>query len=515
MLIDYEYKGGKLIVSHVGEDGSLQIKHFDWKKLMKYQVTDFYDPKADTVYKAWDGRKIKQVPFSVKEDKLPDRYATYNFLDSLPTDERDEIFKYREPNIYFCDIETEIVDTGFVEPRDASSRVLSIALVHKNKTMILGIKPLKKQEMYFIQDETNRRLEKFNIKYNVNYVDFSQHEHPEREMLDYFFKSLVPRIPVLTGWNFVNYDWTFLVNRAYKIGVDPTHSSPTRRLVAQSGFRDHYDKLLPMHRVIVDYMDLFKKWDTSIKIRESFSLDFVAEKVLGGEGKVHYTGGLQNLYDNDYKMYLFYNVIDTILVQMIHEKMKYINIMYAISALSRIRTLDALSALRVTEGLLREDFKNKKNIQLCRDYTNIDFKKPTFQTATDDVDTSVSLDNSNVKGGYVKDPNKGLNKWVACYDFASLYPTTQRQNNIAPENFKGQKQNSQYADFNGRRIEIQPEDVICANGAVFDRNFSVTCNKLTEIYNDRKKYKKQMLKAKDELKKLQNELSELSSVKAS
>lgn len=498
MLIDYEYKGGKLIVSHVADDGSIQIKHFDWRKLTKYQVTDDYDPNADKKYLSWDGRKIKEVGFKVDENGMPDRYATYNFLDALPNEEKEDIFNYKEPNIYFCDIETEIVDSGFVEPHDATSKVQSIALVHKTKVMILGIKPLHNSEMYFIQDQTNKRLEKFKTQYSVKYIDFSTYENPEREMLEYFFSQLVPRIPVLTGWNFVKYDWMFLRCRAQRIGVDPSKSSITNRMVATRGFKGEVENKLPMHRVVVDYMELFKKWDTSIKIKESFSLDYVAEKILGGEGKVHYTGGsLQNLYENDYKQYLFYNVIDTILVQMIHEKMKYINIMYAIAALSRVRVLDALSALRVTEGLLREDFREKKNIMLCRNY----------------MDESSNLEGAKVEGGYVKEPNRGLNKWVACYDFASLYPTTQRQNNIAPENFKGNvdgvKNGVRVADFNGRQIEIKPEDVICKNGAVFDRNFSVTCNKLTEIYNDRKKYKGKMLKAKDELKKLQNELNEL------
>ena len=90
-----------------------------------------------------------------------------------------------------------------------------------------------------------------------------------------------------------------------------------------------------------------------------------------------------------------------------------------------------------------------------------------------------------------------------------MYPTTQRQNNISPENFKGVKDGPHSVDFNGRRGTLTPEDVICVNDAVFNRQFSVTCNKLTEIYNDRKKFKGKMLKAKDELKQLQNELDNL------
>jgi DNA polymerase elongation subunit (family B) len=494
MLVDYEYKAGRLVASYIGADGNLKVKHFNYRNPVKFQLTDDHDPMAHSVYKSWDGRKVKQMPTN-----KPDRYSIYEYLDSLPKDEQDEIFNYQEPNIFFCDIETEIVDTGFVEPAEATSRILSIAVVHKRKVMILGIKALHRNELYWITDEINKRFRKLGVTqdYEVDYIDFSVYENSERDMLDYFFQKLVPRMPVLTGWNFVNYDWVFLVNRARRIGVDPTQASITSNLV--KSFKTAEE--LPMHRVVVDYMDLYKKWDTSVKIKESNALDFVAEKTLGGEGKVHFTGGLQTLYEQDYKMYLFYNAVDTVLVQMIHEKMKYINVMYATAALSKTRILDSLSALRVTEGIMRNDLRSMKNIVLCRDYEQ------------DDVE-------EKVEGGYVQDPAiRGLNKWLVCYDFASLYPTTQRQNNIAPESFKGVKIPGQMkADFNGRKVDILPTDIISVaygeegrpqQQAVFSNDFSVTCNKLSEIYNDRKKFKKKMLQTKDELKHLEKELAEL------
>ena len=505
MIVDYEYRNGKLVLSHIGENGNVQLKYYDWKRPEKYVITDEFDPNADKRFKTWDGRKLKKsfVNLATRGSIGPNRYAVYEFLDRLPKAEQDAIFNYKEPNIYFCDIETEIVDTGFVEPKDATTKVLSIALVHKGKCLLLGIKPLHRNEVYSIQDEVNKRFEKFGQKFTVNYIDFSTYEQPEYSMLDYFFHKLVSRITVLTGWNFINYDWTFLMNRGKRLGLDIGKCSIVGEVWdGDKGFApkpafnksaSDYDADVvpfPKHGLIVDYMEIFKKWDTSIKIRESYSLDFVAEKTFGMEGKVHFTGGLQNLYDNDYRQYLFYNLVDTVLVQMIHEKMKYINVMYAISTLSRIRIVDALSALRVTEGLLRNDFRDKKDIILVKDFDS-------------------KVEDQKVEGGFVRDPVRGLNKWVACYDFASLYPTTQRQNNIAPENFIGRKTGVDTCDYNGRERKYLPTDIVCTNGAVFNRDFSVTCNKLTEIYNDRKKFKKKMLSAKDELKKLQNELIEL------
>jgi len=304
----------------------------------------------------------------------------------------------------------------------------------------------------------------------------------------YLFTKLIPRMPILTGWNFVNYDWTFLVNRCRRLGIDPSVSSYTRNLV--KAWKGHEE--LPMHRVIVDYMDLYKKWDSTVKVKESNSLDFVAGKTLG-IGKIQYVGGLQDLYNNDFRGYLFYNAIDTVLVQMIHQKMKYVDIMFAISSLAKIRVLDAASTLRVTEGVLRNDFRDQKGIVLVKEF-------------------DVEPDHEKVKGGYVKDPVRGMHHWVTAYDFASLYPTTQRQNNIAPENFKGLKVSHHMAEYRGNKVKIEETDVICANGAVFDQDYSVTCNKLSEIYTQRKKYKKMMFTEREEAEKLEKELAELEKI---
>ncbi|MFV2015275.1 MAG: DNA polymerase domain-containing protein, partial [Candidatus Heimdallarchaeota archaeon] len=155
-----------------------------------------------------------------------------------------------------------------------------------------------------------------------------------------------------------------------------------------------------------------------------------------------------------------------------------------------VRILDAVSTLGVTEGVLRNDFRDKKNIVLAKEH-------------------DVEIDSEKVLGGFVKDPHRGMSQWVAIFDFASLYPTTQRQNNIGPENYKGIKISNHVAEFNGKRIQIEPNDVICANGAVFNSEFSVTTNKLSEIYQQRKNNKKIMLDKLTQVDILKKELKEL------
>jgi len=481
MLVDYEYKNSKLLVSYIAKDGNIKMKYYNWRRPKKYVITDDYDKEADPKYKSWTGKKVKLVPTS-----QPNRYAIYDFLDHLPQEEQDEIYEFNNPNIFYIDIETEIVDSGFVDPKDATSKVQTIAITNGNKVLLLGVKPLSKDDEFWIKQEINKTFAKFNVDFSyVKYMYFGASDTPEKDMLYYFFTKLVPKMQVLTGWNFVNYDWTFLVNRCRRLGIDPSVASFTRRL--EKVWKTEEE--LPFHRVVVDYMDLYKKWDSKIKVKESNALDFVAGKILG-VGKIAYTGSLQDLYNNDFRHYLFYNAVDTILVQFIHEKMRYIDIMFAISTLAKIRILDAVSTLRVTEGVLRNDFRDKKNIVLVKEFEN-------------------DVNNERVLGGFVKDPVKGMNKWVACYDFASLYPTTQRQNNIGPDTYKGMKISNKFAEFKGIKHEITNNDVVCANGAVFSKDFSVTCNKLSEIYFERKKYKKMMFEKLTEVETLQKELKKL------
>ena len=116
---------------------------------------------------------------------------------------------------------------------------------------------------------------------------------------------------------------------------------------------------------------------------------------------------------------------------------------------------------------------------------------------------------STIAGGWVKDPVVGLNQWVVCYDFASLYPTTQRQFFIAPETFVGlQDEKNKDKCSNGRDIDLD-KHVVCVNGVVFEKRKSPTLIMLEDVYADRKKNKKIMMQKKEEMKEVLDEIKRL------
>lgn len=564
MLIDTQYKNKNLIVSYVDSNGDIKLKSYNWSNPKKYEICEDNDPNRHPKYKSWDGRSVKKVDCT-----YPDRYSVYEFLDFLPEEENKEIFDFNLPKIYFIDIETEIVDS-FPEAKDifdkngnlvkegAVTKVLSISIVYDDKIILLGLRDLSQMAQDRIRINTNKYFKNVgNVEYKLRYVKYDD----EFDMLYSFFNKVVPKMPVLTGWNFTNYDWLYLVNRAKKlkkynnsgklVTIKPEVSSPTKKLRKLFGA----DFEQPYHRMIFDYMQLYEFLDTSIKVKESSSLDFVSSKLVGVD-KIKYVNSiyklesdisfkgftfksgdicrkdsdiyymyneleriefnqrefnsirdnfkeinvsnLQKLYEEDFEIYMYYNAVDSVLVQKIHDARNYISIIFAISSLAKIKTLDvisykngALASLVITEGVLRNRFRENENIVLFKE------KKNYLE--------------STISGGWVKEPVVGLNKWVVCYDFASLYPTTQRQFFIAPENFVGIK--SPVDDSvctNGKKID-KDKHVVCVNGSVFEKKISPTLKMLEDVYSDRKKNKKIMMSKKEELKQVLNEIEKLES----
>lgn len=490
MLIDYEYRSGNLILSLIKPEGNIYLKYYPWPRPTKFIITSDDDPEKSGRYVKWDGKAVKEI-----YTKYPNRYAVYDFIDALPEEEKEEIFSYREPMIFFIDIENQILDKK-PEAHLAEAAILTISIVNKDKILVLGFDPLSSEQIESIESDINNEYgNKFDKKWKFKYVRYKN----EYELLLNFFKVFVPKMAVLTGWNFVDYDWVYLVSRARKIGVDPTFASLTRKLRESYQLKDHSE--MPAHRIVVDYMNLYKKIDTSIKVKESAALDFVADKVLGVK-KVNYEGNLKILYEKDFKKFVYYNAVDSLLVQLIHQKMRWLDIIYGISVMSRITLAETISknsnfsTLAVTEGILREKLRKKRNVVLCKD---------------DSASSSeYSSREGDVSGGFVLHPIRGMAEWTAGYDFASLYPRTMIQFNISPDSYKGQKvKNKEYSIFNHHHIKLEPDDIVLNNGAVFKNEIGVVTEVMTEIYDERKRYKKMMMEAHEILETKKEELAKL------
>ena len=511
MLIDFQYHtpSKKLILSIINDIGELELKKYTWEQPFRYETCLHDDVDRDHKYLSWDGSPVKRVI-----TYNPDRYSVYEYIDSMSKEDSDMIYGYAVPNIYFIDIETAKDEHGYSSTEDARCEVQTISIVYNDKIIVLGLKELdKKIEQKIIRD-TNEYVKKFDTRYQFKYINCKN----EFDMLQYFFEKMLVSMPCITGWNFLDYDWKYLVNRAKKLEKTVNYSSqpikiklsecsPTKKF--EPVFGTSYE--MPYHKLIYDYMELYKKLDNSIKIKESNSLDFVSENILKLKkikvvDKNEKPIDLMELYNTDFERFVYYNTIDSVLVQLIHNKMKYVEIIFGISAVAKISAMDTFSvrgngigSLAITEGVLRERFRNMHNVVFLKDRN----KKNNLAVI------------ESIEGGYVKEPHRGMNRWVACYDFASLYPTAQRQFFISPENYIGDIDiidDNYYIDYKNKNkvfIDKREELVILGNGCVFLKRNSATIDMLATVYKGRKADKKISLAERELYEAKKKELEEL------
>jgi len=216
---------------------------------------------------------------------------------------------------------------------------------------------------------------------------------------------------------------------------------------------------------ILDYMQLYDKYYISFAVKESNSLDFVSGAVLD-VAKIKYTGGLQELYENNFVKYIYYNVVDSCLVYYIDEKLRSMEVLLTLATITRMPLYKAASPVAVTESLIAR------------------------KLATDNKKIAVEWDRDTKKdtkyeGAFVKQPIVGYYSGVSAFDFASLYPSVMRQFNISPDSFI-----EMIPEMEVKQKRKEKDIIVCENGAVYKKEDSMLKLILSDLYGQRKEYKK-------------------------
>jgi DNA polymerase elongation subunit (family B) len=449
MLLDIEQTDKELIISYYDTEGKVAFKRYPVNKFENWVVTEEKDRWKDTTFRNWDDRPIKR-----SMSRSFNKFSLLYFMDSLSQKDQDEIFGFNMPRTYFVDIETEIVD-GFPKPEEAKSRILSFSIITpERKAIVLGLKDLSSEEIKKIEDDTNSHFKDYDQDWDFSYYKFDN----EYNMLYTFLHKFLPKFPMMTGWNFINYDWQYIVNRCKRLQIDLTE-------VAITGSLDKNDSR-PLHMGILDYMQLYDKYDRSVAVKESNTLDFVSGAVLD-VAKIKYTGGLQELYENNFQKYIYYNVVDSCLVYYIDQQLRSMEVLITLATITRMPLYKAASPVAVTESLIARKLalQNKK---IGIEYNKEEGKK-----------------DGKYEGAFVKQPIVGYYSGVSAFDFASLYPSIMRQFNISPDAFVEMVPENK---INERRKDESV--IVCENGVVYNKEDSILKKILSDLYSQRKEYKK-------------------------
>lgn len=440
MILDYNYSKyqKRFSLSYIDDSGNKRL----WTKNIARFKSYRYEPTGK--FDCWDGRKCEEY---WTED--PKEFDLKTFMRELPEDVRKEFFGKKFPNMFTFDIETEIIE-DFPEPDKQAITSISVCSPTLD-TIVLGTRQMTKSE---IDDCARRFVEHIEgIQYfrdlglprpSFRYINFLS----EEEMLKFFLENIVAKVPVLSGWNCVNFDWWYIVNRIRKVfpGLNIAMASCTHQTenrTAISNFGAVNERLpMPVHTYICDMMEIIQ-WDhTVMPVKDNVSLDYIARKSVG-TGKIKYKGDLQKLFETDYPTYVFYNAIDSVLVQLINKKFKTIDVFYIYSLYTGEKIEKCFGQIALSEALVWNYFyeHGKKVVQY-------------------DVDGRPA---SNVVGAYVKQPKAGLYQFISCNDFASLYPSTIITTNISFENLI----EKDFTEEELERYRKDPNYFVSVNGNVY------------------------------------------------
>jgi DNA polymerase elongation subunit (family B) len=465
MLLDITQEDKTLWVSYFNMNGKTDFMTYELQPtdMFNWQVCDSSDKDASSVMKNWDGRSVKKV-----RSKFLNKYRLIEYVDNLPWTDKNTIFEYNFPKTFFVDIEVEVTDS-FPEPAKAPNPITAICIVTpERQCIVLATKDLDKPTQSKIQKQIDEHFKDIDSDFSFIFKCFKS----EYDMLYTFMDSFVKKFPMMTGWNFVKFDWAYIINRCKKLGIDPGISSPLGRTFGGNEF--------PCHVGVMDYLDIYAKWDRTVDIKEDFKLDTVGETVVGIK-KVKYEGTIQDLYEKDYPKYVFYNVIDTALVYLIHQKIKTMDIALTIAHMSQISIFKAASPVAITESLLCREFLGR-NLIMATDPKAPPVKREQYE------------------GAFVKEPITGMHNAVACFDFASLYPSVMRQMNVSPESF------IKKVDPDKREKEKSEKTIVSVTGAVYDTERSILKDVLTRLYSQRREYKKKSFELQQKAYDIEKEM---------
>jgi len=376
------------------------------KDKLEYYPTVFIPTNTESKYKTLDGVSVGSIkPGTVQDTRQFIRrykdannftvYGNHNFQYCWIGDQYSDDIEYDRDliSIVYLDIEVDS-QNGFPDPEVGSEEITAITIKHKDIFWVLGCGDYtpKKENAKYIKCENE-------IDLIQTFIELWRKVDPD----------------IITGWNVQFFDIPYLFNRITRV-ID----AKTARKLSPWG-RTSIRKAIVLGREqqainligtsILDYMELYKRF--TYTQQESYRLDHIAHVELD-ERKLSYEeyGSLHKLYLEDYEKFIDYNIKDVELVEQLEDKMKFIDMILALSYSAKVNYNDVFSQVRMWDTMIYNHLR-KKNIVIPPKIN----EEKTEQYA----------------GAYVKDPIIGMHNWIVSFDLNSLYPHLIMQYNISPE----------------------------------------------------------------------------------
>jgi len=439
---------------------------------IRYSPTLYAFVKEKTPYKTLDGEYVTDVSFdTIKEAKewIENNknqselvYGNTQYPYTYISDTYKDRVNWDLEKLLMVTIDIEVqCENGFPSPSKAEEELLSITIKnHQSKRIVVwGIGDF----------ETERE--------DVSYIKCKNEVHLLKEFL-VFWEKYWPDI--VTGWNSEFFDIPYICNRIKKLFGE----KELKRLSPWGGVRDReIYQMGRTHQVYdiqgvaaLDYFDLYRKFTYSAQ--ESYRLDHIAFIELGErkEGNPYET--FREWYTKDYQSFIEYNINDVELVDKLEDKMKLIELCLTMAYDAKVNYTDVLGSVRYWDILIY-NYLREKNIVIPQ--------------------KSKAEKGEKYEGAYVKDPIVGMHNWVMSFDLNSLYPHLIMQYNISPETLisSSEKKDGLVNKILNGEIKNDTDYCMTPNGAFFRKDKRGFLPEIMEtMYDDRTKYKRLMLQAK-------------------
>ncbi|RPH07746.1 MAG: DNA polymerase [Alphaproteobacteria bacterium TMED194] len=448
---------------------------------VKYSPTMFCPVMRETKYKTLQGKYVMPVKHeTIKEAKnwvqqYEDQphlvYGNTNFQFSYLYEQYPNL-EWNMDEVLIITIDIEVAcENGFPNPQEASEELLSITIKNQQNKQIFvwGVGKFK----------TERK--------DVVYIECDN----EYELLTEFIKFWKLNQPdVITGWNTEFFDIPYLCNRIKKIMNEDTLKdlSPWRSVLSKTIYQmgRQYQVYDIQGVAALDYYDLYRKF--TYTNQESYKLDHIANVELGIKKDENPHDTFRDWYTNDFQSFIDYNIKDVEIVDQLEDKMKLIELCLTMAYEAKVNYVDVLGSVRYWDVLIHNYLMDKKIV----------IPQKTNKEKSD-----------KYEGAYVKDPQVGEHKWVVSFDLNSLYPHLIMQYNISPETLKSDKTipNMNVDKLLSKKVDtsILKDTTMTPNGALFRTDKKGFLPEMMQtMYEDRVKYKRAMLDAKQEYEKTKN-----------
>lgn len=446
-----------------------------FKSKVPYRPTLFVPAKEASDWNTLEGNPVSPTKFeSIKEgmeyvERYKDVegftfYGQTQFQYQYITETYPKTIQWDKDLIkmFSIDIETA-TENGFPNISEANEEVLLITIKdnHHKQIVTFGSRPYMtdRKDVKYMQctDESNL-LKTFVVFWSNNYPD------------------------VVTGWNINGFDIPYLVNRIrlvlgdeYVKRMSPWGIVNDKKAYVGGGTSIQSYSFVGIS--VLDYMDLYKKF--TYTNQESYALNYIASVELNKKKLENPEDNFKDFYTKHWKTFVDYNIHDTELVDMLEDKMKLIELVYTLAYSSKINYEDVFSPVRMWDAIIFNYLYERKIAIPLKEENG---KSEVFE------------------GAYVKDPIVGPHKWVASFDLNSLYPHLIMQYNMSPETLTDTRIDTTVDKLLTKTPMNVPVGLSTSgNGWCYTKDKRGFLPALMEeMYNNRSKFKKQMLKAEQE-----------------